>query len=205
MNDNQPERRVRIFCAVELPEDVRARAAAHIARLREAAARLPLKISWEREEKLHLTLKFLGEIEPARVEALQRAANRAAGSVWKFKARLQGTGAFPAHGNPRVLWLGLEDETNAIAQLQERLEAECALENFPREARPFHPHITIARIRIPVAAPARHLAKLHDEMKFDPPASFNVNDLTVMRSELGAGGSRYTPLSKHELKTEAGG
>ena len=196
---------MRIFCAVELPGDVRERAAAHIARLREAAAGLPLKISWERAEKLHLTLKFLGEIEPARVEALQRAANRAAGSVGKFEARLRGAGAFPASGNPRGLWLGLEDETNALAQLQERLEAECALENFPREARAFHPHITIARIRIPVAAPARRLAKLHGEMGFEPPASFNVNDLIVMLSELGAGGSRYTPLSRHELKTEAGG
>ncbi|HJR06205.1 MAG TPA: RNA 2',3'-cyclic phosphodiesterase [Pyrinomonadaceae bacterium] len=195
---------MRIFCAVELPELVRARAAAHIARLREAAARLPIKISWERAEKLHLTLKFLGEIEPARVEALQRAANRAAASVGKFEARLQGAGTFPASGNPRVLWLGLEDETNAIAQLQEQLEAECALENFPRETRAFHPHITIARIRIPVAAPARRLAKLHNEMGFEPPASFNVNDLTVMQSELGAGGSRYTPLSRYELKPEAG-
>ncbi|HYO99297.1 MAG TPA: RNA 2',3'-cyclic phosphodiesterase [Pyrinomonadaceae bacterium] len=196
---------MRIFCAVELPEDVRARAAAHIARLREAAASLPLKISWERAEKLHLTLKFLGEIETARVEALTRAASRAAGSIEKFEARLQDTGAFPARGNPRVLWLGLHDEANELAQLQERLEAECALENFPREARAFHPHITIARIRFPATAPARHLAKLHNDMKFEPPASFIVNDLVVMQSELGAGGSRYTPLSRHELKAEAGG
>lgn len=204
MNQHQPERPMRIFCAVELPEDVRARVAAHIARLRAAAADLPLKISWERAEKLHLTLKFLGEIEAERIESLQHAAERAAGSVEKFEARLQDGGAFPARGNPRVLWLGLQDETDAIARLQERLEAECARENFPREARPFHPHITIARIRVPAAAPARHLAKLHSEMKFEPPASFNVNDLVVMRSELGAGGSRYTPLSRHELKAEAG-
>jgi len=195
---------MRIFCAVELPDDVRARVAAHIARLRAAAADLPLKISWERVEKLHLTLKFLGEIEAERREALRRAAERAAGGVERFEARLRDGGAFPPRGNPRVLWLGLDDETQAIARLQERLEAECARENFPREARPFHPHITIARIRIPAAASARHLAKLHGEMKFEPPASFNVNDLVVMRSELGAGGSRYTPLSRHELKAEAG-
>lgn len=205
MNDNQPERLMRIFCAVELPEDVRARAAAHLAQLREATAHLPHKVSWERAEKLHLTLKFLGEVEATRVESLERAAKRAAGSVEQFEARLQDAGAFPPRGNPRVLWLGLQDETNALARLQERLEAECALENFPREARAFHPHITIARIRVPAAAPARHLAKLHGEMGFDPPASFNVNEIIVMRSELGAGGSRYTPLSRHELKAKAVG
>lgn len=193
---------MRIFCAVDLPDDVRAQAAAHISRLREAAGgeASPSKISWERAEKLHLTLKFLGELEAARVEAVTRAAKRAGEGVEKFSLTLAEAGAFPAHDNPRVLWLGLRDETRRLAALQERLEEECARENFPRETRPFHPHITIARIRIPNAAPARHLAKLHREANFEP-ASFKVGELIVMQSQLGAGGSRYIPLSRHELKS----
>src|SRR5215210_7270469 len=101
---------MRIFCAVDLPDDVRAQAAAHIARLREAAtnaAASPSKISWERAEKLHLTLKFLGELEPGRIEALKRAAQRATERVEKFALTLAEAGAFPPRGNPRVLWLGL--------------------------------------------------------------------------------------------------
>jgi 2'-5' RNA ligase len=199
MSELQTQQRLRIFCAVDLPDDVRARAAAHISRLREAANASPLKISWERAEKLHLTLKFLGELESARIEALQRAATRAAASVEKFALTLAEAGAFPASGNPRVLWLGLRDETNQLAAFYQRLEEECARENFPREARPFHPHITIARLRIPLAAPARQLARLHRAAGFEP-ASFHVNELIVMQSQLGAGGSRYTPLSRHELK-----
>ena len=198
---------MRIFCAVDLPDDVRAQVAAHISRLREAAvttAASPSKISWERAEKLHLTLKFLGELEAARIEALSRAAKRVAESVEKFTLTLAEAGAFPPNGNPRVLWLGLRDETKQLAALHERLEEECARENFPREARAFHPHITLARIRIPNAAPARHLAKQHRETNFEP-ATFNVHELIVMQSQLGAGGSRYTPLSKHELKAEVGG
>jgi 2'-5' RNA ligase len=196
---------MRIFCAVDLPDDVRTQAAAHISRLREAAATAasPARISWERAEKLHLTLKFLGELEPARVEALTRAAKRAAESVENFKVTLAECGAFPPNGNPRVLWLGLRDETKRLAALHARLEEECARENFPREAHAFHPHITLARIRIPNAT-ARQLAKLHRETNFEP-ASFNVHELIVMQSQLGTGGSRYTPLSKHELKAEAGG
>jgi 2'-5' RNA ligase len=202
MSDLQTKRSLRIFCAVDLPEDVRVRVAAHISRLREAAAASSLKISWERAEKLHLTLKFLGELETERVAALTRAAESAAERVEKFTLTLAETGAFPASGNPRVLWLGLRDETNRLAALHERLEEECVRENFPREARPFHPHITLARIRIPNAS-ARHLAKLHRETLFEP-ASFNVNEFIVMQSQLGtANGSRYTPLSKHELKAEA--
>lgn len=202
MSDLQTEQRLRIFYAVELPQDVRARIAAHVARLREAT-QAELKVSWERAEKLHLTLKFLGEIEAARVEALTRAANHVAGAAGKFELSLQEAGAFPPRGNPRVLWLGLHDDTGRLAQLQERLEAECERENFPRETRPFRPHITIARIRVPNAA-ARHVAGLHRETNF-PPATFDAGEVVIMRSELGAGGSRYTPLSRHELKAKAGG
>ena len=198
MSENQTKQRVRIFCAVDLPEDVRARVAAHISRLREAHASSSLKVGWERVEKLHLTLKFLGEVEQARVEALARAATRAAEGVEKFALTLGEAGSFPASGNPRVIWLGLRDETKRLAALHERLEDECARENFPREARAFHPHITIARIRIPNAA-ARQLAKLHRETGFEP-ASFNVGEFIVMQSQFGAGGSRYIPLSRHELK-----
>jgi 2'-5' RNA ligase len=201
LSELQTKQQVRIFCAVELPEDVRARVGAHVARLREAT-QTALKISWEREEKLHLTLKFLGEIEAERVEALTRAANRAAVAGGKFELSLREAGAFPPRGNPRVLWLGLHDETGRLAQLQGRLEAECERENFPREPRPFRPHVTIARIRTPNAA-ARHVATLHRETEFAP-ATFDVREFVVMQSRLGAGGSRYTPLSRHELKAETG-
>jgi 2'-5' RNA ligase len=204
MNHLQTEQRMRIFCAVELPEDVRARIAAHVSNLREKATHNSLKISWERAEKLHLTLKFLGEIEAGRIEALMRAANRAAGvGGGKFALSLRVAGAFPARGNPRVLWLGLHDATGLLAQLHERLEAECERENFPREPRAFRPHITIARVRTPNAA-ARQLAALHCATDFVP-VEFDVCEFVVMRSRLDASGSRYTPLSKHELKAEADG
>ncbi len=197
MSDLEAKRRVRIFYALELPADVRERIAAHVAELR-AATEPSLKISWERTEKLHLTLKFLGEIEAARLEAVARAASRAAEASVKFEVSLREAGAFPASGNPRVLWLGLHDASGHLAELQERLESECEREGFAREKRPFRPHITIARIRFPNAA-ARHLGRVHREREFAP-AVFGVSEFVVMQSQLGAGGSRYTPLSRHELK-----
>ena len=197
MSDSQKLQRLRIFCAVELPPEAREQVAAHIAQLREAAE-TSLKISWERTEKLHLTLKFLGDIDETQVEALTRAVRRATEGVGEFAVTLQEAGAFPPRGKARVLWLGLQDETGSLAQLHERLEAECARENFAREARPFRPHITIARIRIPSEA-ARRLAQSHANIKFEP-VNFTVTEIVVMHSQLGAGGSRYTPLSKHNLK-----
>lgn len=185
---------LRVFFAIELPAEIRARAGEHIADLR---GRVPdVRAGWERSEKLHLTLKFLGEVEEPRVADLKGAAARAAQSALPFSLRIEGAGAFPPRGLPRILWLGVADDSGALARLQHRLEEECEAEGFQREARPFHPHITIARLRRPEGA--RRLALLHQEKGFAP-AEVPVVDLVLIRSELGPGGSRYTELSRHPL------
>jgi 2'-5' RNA ligase len=158
-----------------------------------------VRAGWESPEKLHITLKFLGEIDERRAAELGSAATRAARNVSCFGLRIEGAGSFPPRGVARILWLGVVEETGALARLQQSLEDECAREGFPREARPFHPHITIARLRRPEGA--RRLAVLHQEKGFAP-ASFEVADLVLMRSELGSGGSRYTELSRHALGGE---
>jgi 2'-5' RNA ligase len=186
---------VRVFCAVELPSEVRARAAEHIARLRDAVQ--GARVSWEREEKLHITLKFLGEIAPNRIEALSDAASRAAQRPQPFILALERAGAFPPRGLPRVLWLGISDSSGWLAQLQSGLEDECERIGFAREERPFSPHLTIARIRAPQAA--RKLARLHQEMGFEA-IEFPVKELVVLRSELGPEGSSYMEISRHGLK-----
>src|SRR5919202_5112379 len=102
----------RTFCAVELPDGVKSRVAEHVRRLRDGFPRV--RASWERPEKLHITLKFLGEIEPSRVEALSLAAERAARQINSFTLSIEGAGAFPPRGLPRVLWLGIKDETGNL-------------------------------------------------------------------------------------------
>ncbi|HEY0005126.1 MAG TPA: RNA 2',3'-cyclic phosphodiesterase [Pyrinomonadaceae bacterium] len=184
----------RVFCAIELPPHLRERAAEHSARLR--AAMPEVRASWDRAEKLHLTIKFLGEIEPYRVQLLEQAAERVGSEAEPFELVLEGTGAFPPRGLPKVLWLGIKDPAGALLGLQRSLEETCAAAGFPRETRPFHPHLTLARLRTPHGA--RRLATLHMKTLFQP-ARFPVTDLLVIRSELGPGGSRYTELSRHRL------
>jgi 2'-5' RNA ligase len=157
------------------------------------------RASWPRAENLHLTLKFFGEIALSRVEPLSEATACAAHKSQPFKLRLEGAGAFPPHGVPRVLWLGVIDSSGALAQLQSHLEDECEAVGCQREARPFRPHLTLARIRSPQGA--RALAKLHQEMGFDG-IEFPVTELVLMRSELGSAGSRYTAISHHELSAK---
>lgn len=185
---------LRLFCAVELPDELRSRVGERVRRLR---AEFPdVRASWEKPEKLHVTLKFLGDVEHARVDALSKAAARAVTNLEPFELTIEGPGTFPPHGQPRVLWLGIVDASGRLALMQRALEAECDAAGFPRESRAFNPHLTLARVRSPQGA--RELAAAHRELPFAP-QRFKVSELVVMRSELGPGGSRYTPLSRHRL------
>lgn len=185
---------IRVFCAVELPREIRAAVAAHAARLRREFPEA--RASWARPEGLHITLKFIGEVEAARVEALTRAAGAAVEGCKPFGLSIEESGTFPSRGAARVLWLGVKDESGQLAQLQRRLERECEAAGFPRESRDFKPHLTAARLRTPNGAHA--LSEAHRQATFGP-FHFQVSELIVIRSELGPGGSRYTPLSRYQL------
>lgn len=184
--------RLRLFFAVGLPDDLKQQAGGHAARLRRDFPHA--KAGWERPEKMHLTLKFLGDVDASRVPSLTAAAERSAAGLSPFGLTAEGAGSFPPHGAPRVLWLGLRDEAGGLALLQRRLEEECEREGFQREPRPFKPHLTLARIRAPQGA--RELADAHRRTPFGP-FDFRVSELTLVRSQLGPGGSRYTPISRH--------
>lgn len=186
----------RIFVAIELPDRVRKRLAEHIARVRSLAPEA--RSSWVREENLHLTLKFLGDILLPKVEALAQATASAAKTVGPFELTVKDCGAFPPRGQPRVLWVGIDDASGHLALLQTALEDECAKAGFPREERPFHPHLTIARIRKP--HDSRHLAAVHKEIGFDP-ETVRALELSVIRSELRSEGSRHSMISRHAFSS----
>lgn len=191
---------MRLFCAVEPSAETRTRVAEHIARVRRAIAYVPASVAkWESVEKIHITLKFLGEIEPDDAAEVSRAAMRAASTMSPFAISIEGAGAFPPGGLPRILWLGVTDPSGKLARLQQRLENECAERGFAREARAFHPHLTLARLRLPREAKA--LAQLHAATEFAA-APFTVAELVVMQSELTPTGSCYTALSRHNLDRE---
>lgn len=186
--------RWRIFIAIELPASTRKRLKEHIDRLRESVP--DAAASWSREENLHLTLKFLGETPIEKVEGLSQATKRVASAVHSFELVVAGCGAFPPRGQPRVLWIGIEDPSGQLGKLQQALEQECAQAGFPREQRAFHPHLTLARLRKPHGS--RQLAKLQKEMGFEA-ETVSVSALSVVRSELRSEGSRHTVISRHEV------
>ena len=127
----------RVFIAIELPSNVRRRIADHIDRLRPSMPEV--RASWSREDNLHLTLKFLGDVPVASVEQLSAAASLATSKVEPFEIVVEGCGAFPPRGQPRVLWIGIDDPSGKLSELNRALEDECANAGFAREPRAFHP------------------------------------------------------------------
>ena len=185
----------RVFCAVELPQQVRTQLEEHILKLRkqipDAAA------SWSRVENIHLTLKFFGNVALDRIPAITDAAARTVAEFSAFPIGIGGTGVFPRPSRAQVLWIGVSDPTGRLSALQERLENEFAAEGFPKENRAYRPHLTIARIRRPEGA--RRLAETHLQIPFTA-TNIELNEVILFRSELSPKGSKYTAISKHQIR-----
>lgn len=171
----------RVFCAVELPHEVRARLEDHIARLRKDVP--DVAASWSRVENIHLTLKFFGNVEVDRIEATSAAIDRAVKNVAPFEISVDKTGTFKS----QVLWIGVSDPSGKLTTLHERLGSE---------DRAFRPHLTIARIRRPYGA--KRLASAHLQMEFEN-VNVAVKEIVLFRSELSPKGSKYTSISTHKL------
>lgn len=184
----------RMFCAVELPQEVRAQLQDHTANLRQEIP--DVAASWSRVDNIHLTLKFFGNVAVDRVASISGAVARAVEGLSAFEINVGNVGVFPKASRAQVLWIGVNDPTAKLTALQKRVEDECALEGFEKENRAYRPHLTIARIRRPDGA--RRLADTHLQMKIESVA-VHVTELTLFRSELSPKGSKYTKISSHEL------
>jgi RNA 2',3'-cyclic 3'-phosphodiesterase len=184
----------RLFIAIELPAPVRKRLIDHIDQVRTLVP--GARASWIREENLHLTLKFLGDIPPERIESVSHAIKDAAEASEPFEFIVSGCGAFPASGQPKVLWVGIEDPSSELGRLYQRVEENCERAGHPRERRSFHPHLTIARVRD--SRNSRQLSIVNQELGFERERILIAN-LALFRSELRQEGSRHTLIARHAL------
>jgi 2'-5' RNA ligase len=185
----------RIFCAFELTQVLRSRIEKHSKRVREAVPEA--SASWSRPDNIHLTMKFFGNVDQAKLPSISSALARVAQEFSAIEISVGGTGVFPRPSRPQVLWIGIDDHSGALAKLHGRLEAECAPLGFPKEDRAFRPHLTIARVRQPQNA--NRLAEAHLRFEFAT-VELALDELMLFRSELSPKGSKYTPLSRHALK-----
>ena len=177
-----------------LPEDIRQRLAVAVERLRPHAA----DVAWVAPTNFHVTLKFLGQVDEARVPALTEALQPAAAERPAFNIAVRGLGAFPSATRPRVLWAGLDDATGGMTALAERVDACCGRLGFPAEARAFAAHVTLGRVR-----EARRQPALADVLtRATDFGRVRVERVSLMRSELSPRGARYSALFEAPLAVQ---
>lgn len=184
---------MRSFVAVELPDELRGSLSRILDELRPCGA----DVKWVRPEAVHLTLKFLGEIQPEQVEEIRLAVQEVAGRHGPFKMEARGLGCFPRLEQPRVVWLGLEGEKWKLEALQREVETALMQLGFPKEERPFRPHLTLGRVRSPKARLA--LVQKIKNLEGIQGGELVVGSVVLFKSELLPSGARYTKLWEERL------
>lgn len=193
---------LRCFAAVEVssPAVRRALESTQFQLKRAFGPRDPVK--WVPAHQFHFTLKFFGEIEEPAAQTAAEALGRAASATAPFTLEVAGLGAFPSPARPSVLWSGVGEGKEQLVDLARRVEEALAGAGFPREPRPFKPHLTLGRLREGAAAPPAVVQALTGSN-----ASFGawrVERLVLMKSELLPAGPRYSVLSEAHFREENG-
>ena len=178
-----------MFVAVHLTDEIRARLASVQERLRRAQA----DVSWVKPDNLHITLKFLGEVEPKRLDRIRTALTEVAQGVAPFSLEVAGMGAFGGRV-PRVVWVGAQAGSAQLTELARRVEDSLGRVGFPKEKRGFTAHFTLGRVRSP-----RNVESLLAALREEPAEGFGaapVGWFSLMQSELNPSGSIYTELDR---------
>jgi RNA 2',3'-cyclic 3'-phosphodiesterase len=187
------EKDLRLFIALELGAAARARAGRIAAALREHTGSRDVR--WVREESLHVTLRFLGSTDSARVEELVREVAAATRGIAPFPVSLAGLELIPSPRRPRVIALGLEPR-EALASLAAEVERGAVAAGFPAEERPFRPHLTLGRTR---DHRRFHLAEDVTGSVTTEREAWDVVETVLFRSDLAPSGARHTPLARIPL------
>ncbi len=165
-----------------------------LSRAQERLRRSGADVKWVETRNLHLTLKFLGNVEPERLPAVEGVLHSIAAGTPRMTGRIHGLGAFPNARAPRVIWAGMSFQPDAASTVAARLESELALLGFAPEDRPFASHVTLGRTRS-----ARGRASLVEELGKLVDSDFgsqSVTRLILFQSLLSSAGPTYTPLAE---------
>jgi 2'-5' RNA ligase len=189
---------IRSFIAIELPEEVKSE-------LHRLQAELTLAqytfVKCVSPEGIHLTLKFLGNISAQKVTDITGVMEQASQGVNPFQLQLTEVGAFPNMRRPRVLWVGIKGEVDKLVGWQQRIDNGLVPLGFAKEARPFTPHLTLARLRDNCSPGDRlHFGEMFARAHVEVNYNFTVTSLNLMKSQLFPAGAVYSRLAEVKLK-----
>ena len=197
-----PEGTVRVFVALDLPAPAKETLRATIGALEPE---LGPGVRWVDPAGIHLTLKFLGNIDAGAVADLLRAMESAAGEFERpsFKLNLAELGVFPNPREPRVLWAGVAGDLAALERLQELVDEAISDLGFARERRPFRPHLTIGRVRDQVLTEERRkIGQVIQRTTLTSTDSWEVYEIHLIRSTLTPRGAIYDSIGMSSLNPQ---
>ena len=184
--------KIRTFIAINIPDDVRAAIGEFQGTLREHRA----DVKWVRPESIHITLKFLGDVEATRIKKIARSIDETVKDVEPFAVSVQGVGTFPNDRRPRVLWVGVRTGADILSDVAARIDGALSGLGFQKEKRRYSAHLTLGRVRSTkgIEAVVRGMRDLGFETK-----QFDVAEIDVMKSVLQRTGAVYSVLERIKL------
>lgn len=188
---------IRAFVAIELPSQIKAALAQLQGSLRTSKS---ASVKWVNPEGVHLTLKFLGNVDEAEIPALTKALSEAVRGVAPFSLQLGDPGAFPTAHAPRVVWVGVGGEIEPLCTLHNNIDRVLTPLGFPPEKRAFSPHLTLGRVR-DEASPSekKRLGENVAKLKTGEKSSLRVESICLIRSTLTREGAVYSQLASFAL------
>jgi len=188
---------MRLFVAVELDEAVRAEAGRVVELLRRRAESLAprARLTWVGPERMHLTVRFIGAADDETLAALQRALEAPLDTP-RFTLTVRGVGAFPPTGPPRVVWAGLQQGRDHLHALEREITARLSPIGIRPEARPYSPHLTLARVREPAGLRS---AALLEGVQTHAFGESTIDAITLFESRLSPQGPTYVALARAAL------
>jgi len=181
---------MRLFIAIDVPEQVK--------QALEEIQQPELGIRWTTPDTLHLTLRFIGDVEPAARDDLVEALDVPGEN--RFAITLKGIGYFPPRKQPKIVWVGLE-ENDALMKLQSEVETACRTVGLEPDDRPFTPHITIGRVRGASKKEVLSFINQHKRFRMD---DIPVEEFILYESKLYRDGAVHTPIHRFPLDPDAG-
>jgi 2'-5' RNA ligase len=187
---------MRTFIAIELPQEIKD----SLRRLQEKLKASKTDVKWVEPNNIHLTLKFLGEVDDKKLDKVIKIIEETARDKNEFQMRISSLGAFPKIDFPRVIWVGVETGNKETKAIAEELEEKTAKIGIPKEDRPFSSHITIGRTRSSLnreklVQDLKNKAELGGEK-----LEFYVTKITLFKSTLTPHGPIYEVLKETNLK-----
>jgi 2'-5' RNA ligase len=192
----QRSHKIRAFVALKLPENI----ISSIKRIQEDLKLYRFPVRWVRPEKMHLTIKFFGEIAESDIKHIGAAMNNCAGSYAPLSLSAKGVGVFPSIARPKVIWTGISGEASLLFDLRNALENRFDEISFKKEARPFKGHLTIGRFR-ERADSGKLIEALKKWQSFES-ERFVAGELYLYKSALRPEGPVYSELLSAPLNSD---